>query len=99
AQTMFLKKDNSYLLDIDRIEPLESGLMQVHYWDGQEFPVLRDPKIIKNASKLMRQVYEDYDEAKVKNIRLKQFITDNYNIERVANLAKTRLNEIWRKMT
>ena len=99
AQTMFLNKDNSYLLDVDRIEPLESGLMQVHYWDGQDFPVLRDSKTIKEAGKLMREVYNNYKEAKSKNLLLQKHIADNYNVERVANLAAARIKEIWRKIS
>jgi len=98
GQTMFLKKDNSFLLDVDDIQPLEQGLMQVHYWDNQMFPVLRSEETIKSAGKLMRYVYENYDEAKEKNLQLSRYISENYNIERVAKLAKKRLSEIWRKL-
>jgi len=97
GQSMFLKHDNSTLLEIDREEPMASGLMPVHYWDNQVFPCLTDPELIKNAGKLMRYVYENYEVVKTKNKKLQQFIRQNYSIPIVSKLAKERLAEIWRK--
>jgi len=98
AQTMFLKNDNSYLLDVDEVIPMQPGLMHVHYWDGQDFPSLKSEDTIKNAGKLMRQVYENYEEAKDKNKKLSNFIKDNYNIDTICNCVIDRLENIRKKL-
>jgi glycosyltransferase involved in cell wall biosynthesis len=99
GHTMFLKKENSFLVDIDQVEPVREGQMQVHYWDGQMFPSLNSPKFISNAGKQMRVVFEKYKEAKNKNKILKSFISDNYNMEKVSSNIFARLEEIWKKIT
>jgi len=99
GQTMFLKDDNSYLLEVDKMAKMPPGLMQIHYWDGQVFPQLTSPETIASARKLLREVYENYDQAKKKNKGLQQFVSDNYSIGRVSNMAYERLQTIWEKMT
>jgi len=96
GHTMFLNKDNSYLVDIDRLTKIQPGTMQVHYWDNQEFPSLTDDKVINDASTAMRYVFENYPYAKLKNKKLQKFIADNYNIESVCKLAKSLLENKWR---
>lgn len=95
GHTMFLKENNSKLIDIDRKSPLQSGLMHVHYWDNQLFPELKSEKFISDTRKAMRYVYENYEECKNKNKILSQFISDNYNINTVSELAAERLRQIW----
>lgn len=91
GQTMFLNKDNSYLLDVDNLEKIPTGTMHIHYWDNQEFPSFKSQESIKQAGLLMRDVYENYDQAKKKNELLRQCIIDNYNIEKVMAKIKSRL--------
>jgi len=95
GHTMFLNKENSILIDIDNVVEMETGKMQVHYWDGQKFPALTSDKTIKDASDAMRFVYNNYKFAKSKNKKLKQYIIDNYNIDRISRLAEKRLKKIW----
>ena len=96
GHTMFLNKNNSYLLEIDKLTKIRPGTMQVHYWDNQEFPDLTSNKVIDDAGKLMRYVFENYGVAKLKNKKLQKFIADNYNIESVCKLAKNLLERKWR---
>ena len=98
GHTMFLNKDNSTLVDIDRKSPLQPGLMHVHYWDNQIFPELKSDKFITDCRLAMRNVFENYEEHKIKNKALSQFISDNYNVNSVADKAADRLREIWSKI-
>lgn len=95
GHTMFLKDNNSKLVDIDRKSLLQPGLMHVHYWDNQLFPELKSDKFISDCKNAMRDVYENYSNYKNKNKILSQFISDNYNVNEVSRLAATRLREIW----
>ncbi len=95
GQSMFLKKDNSSLIDIDELAPVKEGAMHVHYWDGQLFPMLKSEQVILDARKAIRDVYENYDKAVKKNKKLKKFIKSNYSIEKVSYAAKGRLDKLW----
>lgn len=97
GQTMFLNKENSTLVDIDELAEVQNGMMHVHYWDGQVFPKLTSEDFIKNAGKSLREVFTNYEKALKKNITLKSFLTENYNIGRVSEAIKSRLTEIWSK--
>ena len=99
GQTMFLKKDNSFLIDIDKLINIQAGMMAVHYWDGQEFPMLTSEKVIKDARNAMRYVYENEAEARAKNESLKLFLAENYNMGATSRLAGQRLVDIWRKIS
>ncbi len=95
GQSMFLNPDNSYLLEIDSLVKVVPGTMHVHYWDNQEFPSLKSQKTVNEASRLMRQVYDNYDQAKEKNEKLRKFVMSNYSIGKVVLQVKRRLDEIW----
>lgn len=95
GHTMYMKENNSTLVDIDKKSLLKPGLMHVHYWDGQMFPELKSDKFIENCRQAMRDVYVNYDNHKNKNEVLSQYISDNYNINSVSSLAEARLKEIW----
>jgi len=95
GQTMFLKNNNSYLIDIDSVSPLQQGLMDVHYWDEQLFPELTSEKTIEDAQKIMRQVFEKRDG---RNNILQKFVKENYSVENVSKIAYARLEQIWRKI-
>lgn len=93
GQSMFLKNDNSYLLPVDRIIKVPPGKMDVHYWDDQEFPDLTSEETNTCLRSLMRDIYENHEEAKEKNKKLRTFIKSNYSIENVARMAKERLEK------
>jgi len=98
GHTMFLNKNNSYLLDIDKLEKIKPGMMQFNYWDNLEMASLTDKNLIKKAGKLMREVFNNYKKAKTKNNKLKKYIMSNYNINSVSLLVKKRLEEIEEKI-
>lgn len=87
GHTMFMKNNNSYLIDIDHLAKVIPGQMHVHYWDGQMFPALITDDFISRAKSSMREVYENYNEAKKKNKKLSRFLRQNYSIEKVAEKA------------
>jgi len=95
GQAMFLNHDNSYLLDPDSFAPVQSGLMHVHYWDEQVFPVLTSYKTIEGASQLMRYVYENPNKAKEKNKKLQNLVKKEYSIDTVVDSILERLKQIW----
>ena len=98
AQTMFLNDDNSYLLDVDKISPMEDGKTGIHYWDGQMFPELIDDSVIDKLCKLMRNVYSNYDEAQVKGKILQQSLA-KYSLESVGKVAAERLENICKTLS
>lgn len=91
GHTMFLKSDNAYLFDIDKLSILPSGKTDVHYWDGQLFPELNN---VTDLQRLMREVYADIYTAKSKNTLLQQKVSQ-YSLESVGKLAADRLKDIW----
>lgn len=98
GHTMFLKKDNSALVEIDEMETVDEGRMHVHYWDGQEFPSLRTSDFSNGAGAAMRWVYENYPVAKEVNKKLQTTLKNEYNIEFVTTKMKERLTQIWSKL-
>ena len=98
APTMYLNNQNSNLLEIDTLGKVQPGQMPVHYWDNLEMPNLSSPEIIINARKLLRYVFENHKKCKEKNIKLQNYIKENFSIDVVANKAKKRLETIWSKL-
>lgn len=98
GQSMFLNHDNSYLLEPDSYAKVERGTMNVHYWDGQEFPQLRSENCIQEASNLLREVYDNYDEAVRKNEKLRKHIIDNYSISKAIDNIDIRLQQLRDKL-
>lgn len=92
----FLTKDNSYLVDFKEFEQAKKGSTGIHYWDGQEFPKL-DQFFIHDLADSMRHVFNNYDEAKVKNALLQDFIKQNLDGRLVGLETKSVLNDIWTK--
>lgn len=95
GQTEYLKMDNSYLVDIDHLVKVQRGQMHMHYWDGHEFPSLKDPSFHNRLRKAMREVYTNYQEAIDRNSRLQQSIRSSFTWEKSVDRILTRLNEIW----
>jgi len=95
GQTMFLNHDNSYLLDIDELKPLDPGLIHIHFWANEVMPTFTSDWAIEEASKLMRTVFENTDRARKKNKKLQTFIKKNFEIGKVAKKAYNRLENIW----
>lgn len=99
GHTMFLKKDNSNLIDIDDLIVMPSGKMGVHYWDNQLFPSLTSSRVLEDSKNIMRYVFNNEKECIEKNNKLKSHILTNYSIESVAKRIKERLEIIWKKIS
>lgn len=98
GQTMYLRPDNAFLVEMDELQRAQQGLFGIHYWDGQEFPILKSKTVHNDARKMMRTVYENYEKAKLKNRNLQKLILNNFTWEHTAKAAALRLEEIYRKL-
>jgi len=98
GQQGYLRADNSYMIDIDRIAPVQPGQMHLHYWDNHEFPQLTSDSVHKQVKQIMRHVYENRDEAKDRNKRMQKFILENFTWNHTANAAIARLKEVNEKL-
>ena len=96
GQQMYLRENNSYMIEIDELVEIQRGQMHIHYWDGQKFPALTSEKVHNDLKKTMRSVYENYNEAKKRNKRLQQLVLSNFTWTHTANAAIKRLQEIYR---
>lgn len=93
GHTMFLKENNSSLVNIDNF--VKTNKMDVHYWDNELFPDLTSDEFIKKLSESMKSVYLNYEDFVDKNEILRNEIINNYSIDKIGILAKNRLNEIY----
>jgi glycosyltransferase involved in cell wall biosynthesis len=98
GQTMFLNRNNSFLVDIDKMSTVGAGQTRVHYWDGQLFPELNSGEFISELGRLMRYVFENKELAVEKNRSLQSEILDCYGCEVVGAIAKERLEQIWKQI-
>lgn len=99
GHTMFLNKENSYLVDIDKLEKVREGIMHVHYWDNQLFPALRSPDFINRLRYNMRKVFENEKEANKKNFLLQKELRTNYSFDAASDRYVKRIKEIWSKIS
>ncbi len=98
GQQMYLQPDNSYMIEIDRLEEVRRGQMNIHYWDGQKFPALTSPDVHNQLRKAMRSVVQDYAEAKRRNKNLQKLVMEKFTWNHTALLAADRLREIHKRM-
>jgi glycosyltransferase involved in cell wall biosynthesis len=98
GHSMFLKKDNSTLVEMDELTQIQEGQMKIHFWDGQLFPNLTSSDFLLNAQKAMREVFTNELAAKKKNEILRENVLKNYSIGSVCDKAYTRLLEIHTKL-
>lgn len=98
GHTMFLKDDNSFLVDIDTLSIMEGGKTGVHYWDGQYFPDLTSVEFISCLGHNMRWVKNCYAEAQEKNKKLQKSLS-MYSLESVGQKAAERLKDIWNQLS
>jgi len=101
GQTDFLNEDNSYLVHPNGyVEAKINGNLSrmaklCHFYEGQKFPDF-EPDGVKQTRLKMREVYEDYDEAKRKNQLLQKTINDKYTWDKAVDNVYNRLNDIRR---
>lgn len=95
---MYLREDNAYLIDVDKIEKIQPGQMHIHYWDNQEFPSLTSQSVLDQTKKHMRTIYENFNEAKKRNTKMKKLIIDNFTWDHTISKMAKRLKEIKEKI-
>ncbi len=98
GQQGYLRADNSYMIEIDRLVEMQTGRMNLHYWDGQEFPDLTSPEVHHQTRQAMRSVVSDYGEAKKRNRNLQKLILNKFTWTHTVNAASIRLHDIKKKM-
>jgi glycosyltransferase involved in cell wall biosynthesis len=98
GQQGYLRDDNSYMVEIDYLEEIRSGMMHLHYWDGQKFPALKSESVHKQLRAAMRSVYEDYSAARTKNRRMQKLILEKFTWNNTANAASERIQAIAKKL-
>ena len=98
GQQMYLRGDNSYMIDIDRLSQIQSGQMHIHYWDGQKFPQLTSPEVHNQLKRAMRRVYENRKEAIEKNKNMQRLIMKKFTWNNTAKAASERIEEIWKQI-
>ncbi len=91
GQQGYLRPNNSYMIEIDRLSKIVPGQMHLHYWDGQQFPALTDPKVHKQVRRAMRDVYEDRKEAAYKVQQMQKLIFEKFTWTHTANAAIERI--------
>lgn len=99
GQQMYLRPDNAYCVEMDNLITIQPGQLNIHYWDNQKFPALTSDTVHAQARRVMREVYESYQnnnfsEPKAKNKRLQHLILSNYTWDHTANAMALRLGEI-----
>lgn len=99
AQQDYLTNENSYLVEPDGyIEAKVGGNMSkmaklCHFYDGQIFPNF-NRKSINQTKEHMRNVFENYKEAKEKSEKLRKHIAEKYTWDMAINRVYKRLKEI-----
>lgn len=91
---IYLKHDNSYLIEMDKLEKLQSDVCHVHYWDNQVFPLLKSQKCVNDLAEQMRYVYENYEKAKEKNSNLQRLLLNEFTWQKAAEKAHKKLKEL-----
>lgn len=94
GQSDFLKNENSFLIEPDGyIEAKVSGNLSkiakiCHFYENQKFPDFSETGV-EQTKKLMRYVYENYDDTSDKTKRLQALVRKNYSwtasIDRIYN--------------
>lgn len=98
GQQGYLRPDNSYPIEIDRLQEIQPGQMHLHYWDGQLFPALTSPQVLQQVKQAMRSVVTNQSEAQTRNQRLQKMIMEHFTWNHTANAASQRIKEIARKL-
>ena len=81
ANLDFMNRDNSYLIDVERIVP---AMARCPLYMGFNWAL----PSVSHLRKLMRQVYENRDESQRKGMIASKHIADNFNLSKVGEIAK-----------
>jgi len=98
GQQDYLRENNSYMIEIDKLNKIQPGQFNIHYWDGQEFPMLTSPYVHDQLKRAMRRAYENKEESKQKNKNMQELILNNFTWKHTAQSASARIEEIQKRM-
>ncbi len=90
GQLDYMNDNNSYLIDCDIVDVPPSAWREVPLWRGHKWA---QPSVA-HTRKLMREVYENRQEAREKGERARKEIIENFNYPTVAKKMIKRLREI-----
>jgi len=89
GSTEYAKEDNSFLVDYN-LTPVY-GMPWTRWYQGTQ--CWAEPNIVDGANK-MKYVYENYEEAKAKGLKLQQYISENFTWEVIANKIIKEIEEL-----
>ncbi len=85
----FMNDQNSYLVDVDNLVEVD-GKMEFSFYQGHKWAAPSS----RHLGHLMRHVYENQSEARLRGFRARQEVIDKWNWEKIARTASDRLNAI-----
>eukprot|EP01080_Neovahlkampfia_damariscottae_P006696 gene6696-10861_t len=86
GQVDFMKKDNSYLIDVESMDPISEE-------DDQKHLKYATPSI-KHLRKTMRHLFENQQEGKQVGKRARKYIIENFSKKKLGNMVINRIKEI-----
>ncbi|MCZ6677808.1 MAG: glycosyltransferase, partial [Candidatus Poribacteria bacterium] len=89
----FMTDETTYLIDCDVVDVPEVAWREIPTYRGHRWV---EPKV-DHLRQLMRQVFENREEAKFKGERARKHILENYNWQRTAEIIEGRIREIARE--
>jgi len=94
----FIKEDNSYVIPHSGWGQQPDINWISYFYEGQELAQF-DDNSIQATQAHMRNVYENYDKAKVKNRKLQKLIRREYSWDKCINRAEDRIMKIYKKLS
>lgn len=88
----FMTNENSYLIDIEGLVKIKEN--EINSYIGHKWAQPSEKHLIK----ILRQIYQNPQEAKKKGIKARQDIVKNFNLDSVAKIIVDRLNKIDEKI-
>ena len=94
----FIREDNSYIIPHSGWGKQPDINWISFFYEDQELAQF-DDNSIQATMNHMRNVYENYDKAKVKNRKLQKFIRENYSWKTCIERAEDRIMKIYKKLS
>ncbi len=90
GQTAFMNDTNSYLIDIEGLVPIERSIPYFGELDGHKWAEPSE----KHVRILMRQVYENSEQAKQVGMKARKDVLDTFSKQKVAERMYRRMDEL-----
>ncbi|MGG1399777.1 glycosyltransferase [Bacillus salipaludis] len=89
GQQAFMNDDNSYLLNIDGLTFVDPNSMPATFYGHQ----WAEPSV-DHLKVLMRQVYNNPEEAKQKGLKARKYLFPRFSIQTIGEMVYKRMNEL-----